>query len=331
MSYLHGDHLGSISVTTGAGGAFLTRQEFDPWGKIRSGSGNITQTKRNFTGQYLDGTGLLYYNARYYDPNLGRFISADTIAPGKENPQNRNRYSYTLNNPLKYTDPSGHCVEGLFDQTLAGCGAYLESHGWALQLRDWTYETLLTVAESIRDLKAAGGWTVSDYRDRMTNNGKYNLRLNRASFSFLDWNRPADVDMQGNTIIMNVYNALFKDIPETQHFNLVHEQAHVWDTASGGSLNGGTLSSGMMQATGSSFTWYGQYQVGGVPASKYSKEHQREDWADTVAAAVYPDGARSVILGTTNPQMGTARQNYIKPFLPQAALFSGKHTLNTER
>lgn len=55
--------------------------------------------------------GLLYYGARYYDAQLGRFISADTIVPSAGNPQSLNRYSYALNNPVRYTDPSGHCPE----------------------------------------------------------------------------------------------------------------------------------------------------------------------------------------------------------------------------
>jgi RHS repeat-associated protein len=58
----------------------------------------------------LDGTGLYYYGARYYDPVIGRFISADTIVQSFANPQTLNRYSYCLNNPLKYTDPTGHYV-----------------------------------------------------------------------------------------------------------------------------------------------------------------------------------------------------------------------------
>jgi RHS repeat-associated protein len=111
--YLHNDHLGSASVLTGASGTALSQQEFDPWGKVRS-TATITQTNRNFTGQVLDGTGLLYYHARYYDPGLGRFVSADTIVPGQSNrvgtanPQNLNRYSYVTNNPVKNTDPTGH-------------------------------------------------------------------------------------------------------------------------------------------------------------------------------------------------------------------------------
>ena len=54
--------------------------------------------------------GLLFYNARWYDPALGRFVQADTIIPGVGNPQAFDRYAYTLNNPMKYVDPSGHGV-----------------------------------------------------------------------------------------------------------------------------------------------------------------------------------------------------------------------------
>ncbi len=65
-------------------------------------------TDRLFTGQRLDNTGLYYYGARYYDPIIGRFISPDTIVQNRYNPQALNPYSYVLNNPLKYTDPTGN-------------------------------------------------------------------------------------------------------------------------------------------------------------------------------------------------------------------------------
>ncbi|MBI4267686.1 MAG: RHS repeat-associated core domain-containing protein [Chloroflexi bacterium] len=76
-----------------------------PFGATRSGS---VPTDKKFTGQRLDGTGLYYYGARYYDPTIGRFISADTVVPDFADPQSLNRYSYVYNKPLKYTDPSGH-------------------------------------------------------------------------------------------------------------------------------------------------------------------------------------------------------------------------------
>ena len=54
----------------------------------------------------------MYYHARYYDPLLRRFTQPDTIIPNPHNPQDLNRYTYTRNNPIKYTDPSGHKVTG---------------------------------------------------------------------------------------------------------------------------------------------------------------------------------------------------------------------------
>jgi RHS repeat-associated protein len=86
LIYLHNDSLGSASLATGTSQQVVSRQEFDPWGKVRAnaGYGPINQTTINYTGQKLDGTGLLYYNARYYDPGIGKFISPDSIVPGKK-------------------------------------------------------------------------------------------------------------------------------------------------------------------------------------------------------------------------------------------------------
>ncbi len=69
----------------------------------------IGLTDFSFTGQRgLAAAGLMDYNARFYSPRLGRFISPDTIVPSPGNPQAFNRYAYVINNPLFYIDPSGH-------------------------------------------------------------------------------------------------------------------------------------------------------------------------------------------------------------------------------
>jgi RHS repeat-associated protein len=66
-------------------------------------------TDYRYTGQrWEEEIGLYDYGARWYDPALGRFIQPDTIVPQPGNPQSLNRYSYALNNPMKYTDPTGH-------------------------------------------------------------------------------------------------------------------------------------------------------------------------------------------------------------------------------
>jgi RHS repeat-associated protein len=66
-------------------------------------------TDIGYTGQRLDTTGLMFYNARYYYSYLNRWIQPDTIVLDYSNPQSLNRFGYVNNNPLKYTDPSGHC------------------------------------------------------------------------------------------------------------------------------------------------------------------------------------------------------------------------------
>jgi RHS repeat-associated protein len=93
-----------------ANGALVSTIKYTPFGETRSLTGPDV-TDKLFTGQILDDTGLYYYNARYYDPTIGCFISSDTIIPNPSNPQSFNRYSYCLNNPLKYTDPSGQSYQ----------------------------------------------------------------------------------------------------------------------------------------------------------------------------------------------------------------------------
>ena len=97
-SYLLGDHLGGTNVTDrGTDGVELGRVLYRPWGETRLSSGSTPTTWR-FTGQREDcrrrTIGLYFYNARYLDPQLGRFIQPDTIVPEPGNPQALNRYSY---------------------------------------------------------------------------------------------------------------------------------------------------------------------------------------------------------------------------------------------
>ncbi|MGB3223129.1 MAG: RHS repeat-associated core domain-containing protein [Desulforhopalus sp.] len=73
----------------------------------------MLSVNHKFTGQELDDdTGLYNYNARLYDPVVGKFVSADTIVPQPKYSQAFNRYTYCLNNPVRYVDPSGHHTGG---------------------------------------------------------------------------------------------------------------------------------------------------------------------------------------------------------------------------
>jgi RHS repeat-associated protein len=107
--YLSGDHLGSTSLTTDANGAVVSEVRYHPYGQERWASGAMP-TDFGFTSQRREGFGLYDYNARYYSPYLNRFISPDTLVPEPGSSQSWNRYAYVSNNPLKYVDPSGHCL-----------------------------------------------------------------------------------------------------------------------------------------------------------------------------------------------------------------------------
>lgn len=115
MAYLHRDAIGSIVALTDANGKLIERLSYDEWGARSGDSGSRHHTVRDgFTGHlHLDGLGLIHMQARVFDPELGRFISADTVLDGPESTQGYDRYAYVRNNPLRYTDPTGHFF--LFD------------------------------------------------------------------------------------------------------------------------------------------------------------------------------------------------------------------------
>jgi len=108
-------------------------------------------TDKLFTGQRLDSTGLYFYNARYYDPTIGRFISADTIVPYPSDPQSFNRYSYCRNNPLKYVDPSGN-----LDSDYLILMQYLQTHNFRDALPDNISQTI--------NIGTGGGFTRQEVR-----------------------------------------------------------------------------------------------------------------------------------------------------------------------
>ena len=104
-------------MTDASGGVVLNSQaRYEPFGDYIIDPDTDAITDQGFTGhQHNDEIGLIYMNARYYVPELGRFASADSIVPDPSNPQSFNRYSYVYNNPMMYNDPTGN-----FGHILAG-------------------------------------------------------------------------------------------------------------------------------------------------------------------------------------------------------------------
>ena len=122
MYYVHPDRLGSYTHVTNSGKQVIRALHFDPWGNVKSDadwtafdtttlSGNLAGTSRfdrGFTGHehYAD-LKIINMNGRLYDPVIARFFSPDNFVQAPGFTQSYNRYSYCLNNPLQYTDPSG--------------------------------------------------------------------------------------------------------------------------------------------------------------------------------------------------------------------------------
>jgi RHS repeat-associated protein len=105
--YYHNDHLGSLVAITNEVGDVVWKANYEPFGGI-SNEQKVVDNERKYNAKELDSeTGLYYYGARYYDPETGRFITADTIRGSLANPQSLNLYVYALNNPLRYVDPVG--------------------------------------------------------------------------------------------------------------------------------------------------------------------------------------------------------------------------------
>jgi RHS repeat-associated protein len=125
--YLLSDHLGSTSlvvkdtITGVRENDVISELRYTAWGEVRYSNGT-TPTDYTYTGQYsnVDDFGLMFYNARWYDPALGRFAQADTIVPGGV--QGLDRYAYVSNNPLRYIDPTGHMMTE--DEGGGGDGSY---------------------------------------------------------------------------------------------------------------------------------------------------------------------------------------------------------------
>ena len=127
LTWLLGDHLGSTTITANENGTLASEQTYTAWGQTRSGS---VTTDRQYTGQISESQlGIYFYNARFYDSTLGRFISPDTLIPNAGKPADWDRYTYASNSPIVYSDPNGHCYNRDSNGNLtARCQAYWERY-----------------------------------------------------------------------------------------------------------------------------------------------------------------------------------------------------------
>jgi RHS repeat-associated protein len=112
LSFLLADHIGSSSVTTDANGGYSAMELYKAFGESRYTYGTLG-TDYKFTGQRSEAAlGIYWFQSRWYDGSLGRFTQPDTIVPTQtQGTQAWDRYAFVNNNPVRYTDPTGHrCV-----------------------------------------------------------------------------------------------------------------------------------------------------------------------------------------------------------------------------
>jgi RHS repeat-associated protein len=112
LQYFYNDHLGSRVAVTDSGGNVLSGVSYTIWGVATATAVDTTYAYANsdvsFTGKELDATGLYYFNARFYDASIGRFLSEDPKKDGM------NWYAYCGNNPTSNVDPDGMADHKLF-------------------------------------------------------------------------------------------------------------------------------------------------------------------------------------------------------------------------
>jgi|GEM_PF-5710559 len=143
--YTHQDALGSTILVTNQFGAVVQQYEYDPFGQIigQAGLNDTSDTNYTYTNQEWDTESeLYYYNARYYNPALGRFISRDTVLGQDGDILSRNLYIYVKNNPLKYVDPSGETTEAILRELKTSEKIWQYAVGAGEALSDIAYGSL---------------------------------------------------------------------------------------------------------------------------------------------------------------------------------------------
>ncbi|WP_064791916.1 toxin TcdB middle/N-terminal domain-containing protein [Shewanella woodyi] len=149
IQFMHGDHQGSTLSITDEDGGVLEQYFYTAFGKPMKLSGSsivqaIMPVERGYTGhEMLPGLDIIQMGGRIYDPTLARFLQADPNIQAPKNLQNYNRYSYVLNNPLTYTDPSGYFFDKLFD--------FVKKY----------WKVIVAIVVSVITYGAATGWVAS--------------------------------------------------------------------------------------------------------------------------------------------------------------------------
>ena len=254
MYYLHTDHLGSYCVITDSRKSVKQSNRFDAWGNPLDVSGllGFALTRRGFTGhEHYPEFKIINMNARLYDPVIARFFSPDNFVQLPEFTQAFNRYSYCLNNPLKYRDPSGNRWVDEDDHYFTENGKYLGSDNSATdKIRIIEQEKWDKYGENISFKGEDGETMISQAAAHLLSKDLSEANLsNRAALNVFKHYNPTDYRLiLGNgtsdmttsgankTIAVNIEK--LNQLKSSDHFNEIknifsHERQHVIDFKKG--------------------------------------------------------------------------------------------------
>ena len=161
--FLERDYQGSIVAISDKQGAILEKRLFDAWGaiiKVQNGAGanlsGLTILDRGYTGhEHLQSVGIINMNGRIYDPKLHRFLQPDNNIQDPFNVQNYNRFGYVLNNPLKYTDPSGEFWNIVVGAVIGGVVNWA-THGFQFNAKGLGYFAVGAASGALTAMGAGG-------------------------------------------------------------------------------------------------------------------------------------------------------------------------------
>jgi RHS repeat-associated protein len=269
----------------------------------------FTGHRHNNVGAGAEDVGLIYMNARFYVPGIGRFASADTLVPDPMNPQQFNRYSYVLNNPLRFSDPSGHCPVGD-----TACWALADElytqYGWQLvglgSNGRWSLEELQIIWDAATAIEAwFAQFGSDDARDRMRG------ALGGTQFS--------KAGVVGNLVLPGSHHVRGSKVHLLPNFNasiVVHEIAHVLDNRFGTTPMAALLGGGKADAFA--------YHVGFDPhdclwnrsrcaQNRYAAAELREDFPSNYAAnGPSEDFAETFMFSVMSPgTLGPVRSEFM--------------------
>ncbi len=189
--YLHRDYQGTIVGISNSTGALVEKRWFDVWGSLirYANSSGVTTIPTVSTGLLLDrgytghehllGVNIINMNGRIYDDKLHRFLQPDDNVQDPYNTQNFNRYGYVMNNPTKYTDPSGEFWQYLVGALFSSYASGVQSSGGQLSPFKWDSNAWTNAGLGAASYAASKGATYYSenyiYGNQNSNTGVENL------------------------------------------------------------------------------------------------------------------------------------------------------------